>query len=370
MKNYRRSGFTLIEVIIASVILTALVLMAMMALFSATDVSMKGGHASELEERGKRFLALCRDEMASGQFGGTLDLGLGSPLSLGACPPPPYPPSGTLNYLQTPNGVSTYNLAVGYQLPGVWNQNGAQMAGTKVVYGYNCPFNLGLATTTKNPAQFIQNLACYLRFEADTVFKESVSSPNAVQAANWDSGNLFPPYPTLTNPSSSVLRNQILDMDINGDGDRTDTYVRGKVVRLIYAPIASYVAGLHSNPIQLSIVNGGTVTMSPLLLSREVVSDNVLLRVNSTTAGDFYCDFDGHTAAKHSDEEVLFRYVDASGTVNTAPLGSIQSPADATNALGILVTVVHGDYDGSKKGFIWRKSSELIRFHSPQGVGP
>jgi len=324
----RNAGLTLLEVMIASIILVSVVLMAMSSLSVSTSLASKSGASSEVEQRGVRFLAWCRDNLSSAQFTKTITS------------------AGSTRALGIPS--TSYNTAVGFRVPGNRDASGAATAGGAVVFGYD-----SLLPAPKSG--FYQDLACFLRFEADTVYKESSSSPNAAQAAAW--GAPFPAYPALVNPDSSSLQSQILGIDVNGDGDQSDTYVRGKIVKYVIAPTGSAAATGHAG----FPVNG--VVQSSLLLSREVLSDGVLLRVNSTLAGDFLCDLDGHATSPKSAVEALFRFVDSSGSPDGV---AVDNSNVAVSGQGLLVTVAHGNPDSTGKGFIVRKNSVLLRFRSTQ----
>jgi prepilin-type N-terminal cleavage/methylation domain-containing protein len=315
----RKAGLTLLEVLIASAILSAVALLAFVTLFSSTSLATKGSISSRLEQRGIRFISACRDDMSAAQFSQSIALG-GNPanFSLGI-------PGGTPN---------SYNTAVGYRVPGNRNASGATNATLTVVYGYGSPFR---QVAPAVDGGFYQDAACVLRFEADEVFREDGSGLAVTQAANW--GAPFPAYPALT--VSSVA------FDLNGDGDRTDAFVRGKIVKYVLAPTGSYLAGAHA-PLQLN----GTA-MPSNLLSRETMSDNVMLRVNSSAAGDFNADLDGHGATNSG---VIFGFADpVTGVLNRAITSS-------PNAAGIQITIWHGDYDDTGKRFILRKNGILIHF--------
>lgn len=318
--NTRKAGVTLLEVMIASLILAAVALVAFSTLFSSTSLASKGSIASKLEERGIRFLALCRDDLSAAQFSQSIALG-GNPANFSLGIP-----------VNTPN---SYNSAVGYRIPGNRDASGVTSATLTVVYGYPSPFRQA------NPAVdggFYQDLACFLRFEAEEVFKESGATMTPGQATNW--GTPFPAFPVLT--VSTVA------FDLNNDGDRTDVFVRGKMVKYVVAPSGSYVANAHAS-LQLN----GTA-MASNLLSRETLSDNVILRVNSAAAGDFNADIETHGPATNSG--VIFGFADpVTGVLN-------RTVTTSPNASGIQITIWHGDYDDTGKRFILRKNSALIHF--------
>jgi len=313
-----RCGLTMIEVMIASVILAAVVMMAMASLMSSSSAATKGAAASELEQRGLRFIGFCRDDFSVAQYTNTINLG--STFALGI-------------------PVNSYNTAVAYRTPGNRDASGNALTGGAMTFGYTSPLSA-------YPG-FYQDLACTIRFEAETVLKESSTSIAAAQAANW--GTPFPSYPTLVSKT--------LGLDLNNDGDRTDTFVSGKIVRYIFAPSGSAVGTGHP-AIKL---NG--ITQSPLLLSREVLSDEVLLRVNSTAAGDFLCDFDGHATTPTSAIDALFRFVDSSGSADGAV---VDSSNVAVLGKGILIGVIHAKPDTTGKGYFVRKNSLLVRFVAAQ----
>jgi hypothetical protein len=364
MKTKKRSGFSLLEVVIASVILVGVCIAAFATLFTATSLSSKGSAASEIETRGTRFLSLCRDDMASAQYGKSVALdSTGTMYQLGVSLTVP-----------SDSTMKLKNTAVAYQIPGDRNNAGVKYAGGVVVYGYNAPFNLGTDAPATNYSKFYEDLICYLRYEPETVFKESTSSLDASQLPDWDTTGapVFPRFPTLDNPSSTNLPNQILNIDLNGDGDRTDTYVRGKIVKYIVAPFGSPAGAAHS----AFSLNGKV--MSNLLLSREVISDMVMMRVRTEGPINDKCDilftdFDKHdlNVTNQTERDMIFRFVGATGTVEDpiysagSPLTELQ-PALSTNARGILISVIHGDFDGTPKGFVVRKNRQLIRTKTNQ----
>jgi hypothetical protein len=315
-----RSGLTLLEVMIGSLILSAVVMMAMSSLMSSSTTASKGASASELEQRGLRFLGFCRDDFSIAQFTKTINLG-GTPWVLGI-------------------PLNSYSTAIAYRIPGTRDAAGVALPGGAMAFGYTSPLSPPYSG-------FYQDLACLLRFEAETVLKESTSSIAAVQAANW--GTPFSSYPTLVDKT--------LGLDLNGDGNRTDTFVSGKIVRYILAPSGSAVGTGHP------AMTWNGVTQSPLLLPREVLSDEVVLRVNSTSPGDFLADFDGHATSPASAIDALFRFVDSSGSVD----GTLVDNSNvATTGKGVLIGVVHAKPDTTGKGYIVRKNSLLVRFVAAQ----
>src|ERR1043165_3953217 len=117
MKTKRSAGFTLVEVMIASVILTGVVIAAFATLYTATTLSSKGSAASDIETRGTRFLGLCRDDMAAAQYGKSIVLdSSGYTYALG------------VTLVPVDKTIKTKNLAVAFQIPGDRNNAGVKYA--------------------------------------------------------------------------------------------------------------------------------------------------------------------------------------------------------------------------------------------------
>jgi hypothetical protein len=68
---------------------------------------------------------------------------------------------------------------------------------------------------------------------------------------------------------------------------------------------------------------------------------------------------------------MIFRFVGATGTVEDpiyasgSPLTELQ-PTVSTNARGLLISVIHGNYDGTPNGFVVRKNRQLVRTKTNQ----
>jgi len=231
MKATRRAGLTLVEVIIASAILATVVAITMSVLTSGSRTASNGQLLSQLEQRGNRTLAFCRDQMSTAAY-----------------------TSPTITTLGMVPG--TFNTAIGYQVSGP-----ATVAPTgtpTLVFGYVDP-RIGVDPVVQpvNPI-----LACFLRFEADTVYLESSASQVPIQAADWTTPAL-PPYPILPSSDPTQLIVRTLNMDVKGNALRTGTYVSGRLMKYVVDTTANVVVG------------------------REKLDDQVILAVNSNAAGDF-----------------------------------------------------------------------------------
>lgn len=309
----RNAGVSLVEVVIASAILAAVVLMAYVLLASSTSAAAKGSIASDLEARGRRLVDSCREEFLQARFTGSIALGGAGPVAFGIDP-------------------NRGNTSIGFQMPGQVDASGTDLGLGRVVYGYRSPAPGALG--------FRQGLACFLRFEADSVFKEGPGSPAAQPVADW--GAPFPPYPVLAAPV-------ILNADVNRDGDQLDTFVRGRIRRYVFAPFDA------AHPVFLA--NGGAC-----LLSVETVSDQVILRVDPGQPDLYNGNVDSDAAAPPSQLDPLFQFVDESGPDGTP----VTNANVATQGRGIVVTVWHGTSEDNGKGFLIRKNAVTVRFRNTQ----
>jgi len=277
MKSTKNAGLTLIEVVIAAVILTAVVLMTLAILTTSTSAATKATLTGDLETRGRQFVDFCRNQFAWGRF---------------------RDPSGVHTL-----GLYSDNTEIRYQIP--VNQS----PGGNLEYGYTSRVGFEPAGVGR---------ACAIRFEADTILKESAASPSATQPAS------MPPLPPLP-----ALATEIMNADLNKDRDRLDTFVRGRI-RL-------YVVDAAGSGI----------------LSRGSLGDCLVLAV--TGANRFNGDMDGNA----STPDLLFRYVDKN---DAAVLG----PTPGSGSVAVVVTAWHGNWDDLKKGFLVRRNTEKINFRNAQ----
>jgi prepilin-type N-terminal cleavage/methylation domain-containing protein len=320
--NKNRRGMTLIEVLIASAILSIVVAIAMSVLTSGTQNATSGQLMSQLEERGNRIQAFCRDQ-----------------LSTAAYTHPTYTNLGIV--------PASFNTAIGFQMSGP--ANAASTGTPTLTFGYVDPrIKVDPVVQPVDPT-----LACFIRFEADTVYMESAASPSATQAANWIAPGLpaFPTIPvsTLGDPSQLIVR--VLNMDVNGNGSKTDTFVSGKLMK--------YVWDEANN----------------VLIGREKLDDQVILRVNSSAAGDFAGSINetldpvsgtlkkvnglprsSNPAIPVLTPDYLFMFTDINGAIDPSLTGA--------TAYGLMVNVWHGCIDQDGKHFILRNSRQLIHIRT------
>jgi hypothetical protein len=293
MKTRKTTGLTLLEVIIASLILMLIVLMVTGVLSSASTTATRSSITGHLEARGRQFVDGCKTEFLSAQFTGSITCG------------------GNV----CPMGIAGNNTEIRYRVP-----IGRDASGV-VKVGCFSP----LSVPNNGPKA---GWAYIIRFEADTVLKESVASPNASQPISTSSPPL-PGYPPL-------VEQRILNMDVNGNGNRTQTFVRGKIKKYIVAPDGDPILGVKANPIGV-----------------EGLSDDAILMVSPS--GTFNGDVDGTPNSGK-----LFRFVDEAG-LETTPYTSV-----GANGRGIVFIVWHGAFDELAKSFFIRKSGEQAAFRNPQ----
>ncbi len=297
MTPRKNAGLSLIEVVIASAILVVVVAIAMSVLFSGTRTAASGQLMSQLEQRGNRTLAFCREQVSAASF--------------------THPTFTNLGIVP-----GTALTAIGYQMCGPAT---VQTTGTATLtFGYIDPrIPVNAATQPVNP-----NLACFLRFEADTVYMESSTAPAASQIANWTSPAL-PAYPALPASDPTQLTIKVLNMDINGNGTRGETFVSGRLMKYIVDETTNFVVG------------------------REKLDDQVILALSGGAfSGDV--DLDGQP-------DYLFAFTDATGAVNTALTGATAS--------GLLLNVWHGCLDQDGKKFLLRQHRQLIHLRTERKNG-
>ena len=306
MKTKRRSGLTLLEVLIASAILSVVVAITMVILTSGSRTASSGQLLSQLEQRGNRTLMFCRDQMSTAAY--------------------THPTITTLGMVP-----GTFNTAIGYQVSGPATVG---PTGTPtLVFGYVDPrIPVDPVVQPVDP-----NLACFLRFEADTVYLESAASPKPTQATNWVNP-VLPAYPILPSSDPTQLVVRTLNMDIKGNGLRTATYVSGRLMKYVVDVTARVVVG------------------------REKLDDQVILCVNSNAAGDFAGTINQTSAGQNIGEmrsgvpDYLFVFTDNNGTPQTGLTGA--------NAGGLLINLWHGCLDQDGKRFLLRNNRLLIHIRA------
>lgn len=285
----KRKGLTLVEVIIASAILAAVIVMAMTVLHSTSHTAASGQVMSQLEQRGNRVLNFCREQMSTASFTHPTYTNLG----------------------MVPGSANT---AIAYQVcgPAVAGATGA----VTLQFGYPDP---------SAPGTFGATLACFVRFEADSILKESSGAGSAAPAANW-TNPLLPAFPAL-GPDRVVVAN----VDVNGNGNQGDTFVVGRLMKYVVNEATGVVVG------------------------RERLDDNVILMV-AGGPGAFNGDMDGDGTA-----DLLFCFTDATGKPDVTLTGATAS--------GLQVNVWHAAPDDTGKLYIVRNNKLLIHLRSERKNG-
>jgi len=330
MKKVRRpgqSGLTLIEVIIASIILAAVMFMSYSVLLSTTSTSAQGELTLGLENRGKKFIERCKAEFYDARFNDTAN-------------------SGIL-------GIHDNHTQVHYQVALRQNNTGA------VDYGY-----VGASLVFVDPVTGVPSTAsnavpnytpwvgcsCVIRFEPEqAVYEASFASLAVVQPSTTDAQSpqtwKANSYTGTSLAPGTTLPRLFLDKDVDGDGLKNTVYVRGKIWK--------YVMNA-----------AGTAA-----LTAEQLDDDVLLAVQSD--GTFQGNVDAQTGTP-AGKDWLFRWLLSEpvppttyGNTDTAWLSNFPGP----NAVAMMVTVWHGKVDDSGKRFVIRKSWERVPFRLSKLTG-
>lgn len=314
----KRSGMTMVEVIISGAILSVVVIITLDVLFSGTNTATRSSIASGLEHRGRKLLSEFANDVLDARY--KLDRVNKNP-ALQSANPWVVTGVGT-NEL----GIYSNNTEIRFIVPGNQDQSGNPLISGQMCWGYHSPvINKALVPPDLG---FRQNLACYIRFEADTVLLESAASPAvASQPASW--GSPFPPLPALDQ--------QILNIDVDKNGSMTDTFVHGKLRKYIVAPTGHpLLAAGQTNPIIM-----------------EGIDDDVILKV--TAGNQFNGSMDGTPTSG-----LLFQFVDKTGAA--AMSGGVPS----STATALVLTVWHGSLDDRRKDFWLRKATQTIHFRASQ----
>jgi hypothetical protein len=225
--------------------------------------------------------------------------------------------------------AASAGTALLYRVPGTLGESGATLPDGTLAFGYFSP-----VTGQKG---FRANLACVLRFEPETVLKESSASPDPVAMANW--GVPFPDYPSTTTV--------VLGRSVNRDGDLADTFVRGRIRRYVLAPDASATL---------------TANTGAWLLASGSESDHVILRVNPSNAQQYNGNVDGNATSPQSELDPLFLFVGVDGPNGTA----IDASNLTTDGKALVVTTWHGTSGYLDKDFPIRRTQQIIKFRNSQ----
>jgi hypothetical protein len=283
------AGMSFVEVLIASVIFVVVVSIAMTILHSTSKTAANGSLMTQLEQRSVRTLTFCQDQLSTAAF-----TYAGCPTVLGIVP-------------------NSSNTAFGYQLCGP--ASNVLPSGSAYTMRFGYPDSL--------TAVFNTNLVCFIRFEADTVLQESSASAfTPAQFADWTTPVLRS-YPTLGSAATKII-----DMDLNKNGNRTDTFVRGKIMKYLWDKAA--VA----------------------LVASERLDDMVLLRVTSNAAGAFAGDVDGDGTP-----DPLFTFLTEAGV-------AITDNASIDSAARVQINLWHAIEDENGKSYITRNNKLVIHLRT------
>lgn len=321
MKKNSISGLTMLEVILGSAILSIVMIITLDVVFVGTNAAVRSGITSTLEHRGRKLLSEFGSDVLDARYkldrvNKTVSLQSQNPWAV---------PGVAGNEL----GIYSNNTEIRYIVPVTQGPTGASLAAGQMAWGYRNPVPSALA----GDLGFRQNLACYIRFEADRVYRESAGSPQVlVQPASW--GAPFPALPDLSNPVSTE---RILNIDVDKNGSMNDTFVHGKIRKYIVAPSGHpSLTSTQTNPLTI-----------------EGLDDDVILKVSSGTR------FDGPMDGT-AGSGLLFQFVDKSGSA--AMSGSVPS----STATALVLTVWHGALDDRAKDFWLRKATQTIHFRASQ----
>jgi hypothetical protein len=283
--NRRDAGMTLLEMTIASTILVAVFGVGINVLLRSGSIATAGSQASHLEAVGRQVTNHCRSNFMFARLSG---------------PGPTLAGTSTL-------GIWNNYTEVRFQVPVTPDDKGKLKFGTTK--------NIGLDDPTG------ENRICIIRFEAETILRESAAATTAAgqPATSW--GAAFPALPTL----STVT----LNIDLDGNGSRADTFLSGRLQKYEVSAQGAFV-GVES------------------------LCRGVILRVEPA-ANPFRYDMTASPQAA----EPLFRFVNGSGAL-------IPGSSPGSAAAAIVVTLWTGSLNENRQKYFLRKSSETVRFRNPQ----
>lgn len=308
----KNAGMSLVEVIIASIILVFIFGMSFMILWSATDTSENMSIGSDIENSGRSFAETVKILFREGWFSSSQSVSVaGTAVPFGLYP----------------NDGGTNNLEARFQIPVGRAANG------KLVFGYTDMVGSDEANKSGLSVPLGAGGMCVLRFEAEEVLRES-SGATAAPSSQTSSLTSSQGFNALPNS----LPVKIANLDMNSDGDKTDTFVRGKIWK--------YVIRDEDGD--------GTATVKTF----SAIGKNVLLAVNASNTALWNGDMNilGATSGV-ADPLFVCRDVSNNAVLNT-------SLASAGKSLEINCHT--GNWDRLGKKFILRANRETVRFQNPQ----
>lgn len=282
--DHPRAGTTMVEVMIAAMILAAVMGVALLVMMTASSTAADATITGDLETRGRMLIDRSRSLFMTARFRNPLN------------------PTDQL-------GMHVNNTMLWFQVPVGVNNSGGTAWGYAAALGVNDPGAEGYS--------------CVLRFEAETILRES----NLAAMATLPSSGPAVSLPVLPVLAQDPIRN----IDVNRDGDLADTFVRGKIKQYILDPADAYVQEL-------------------------TYADNVILAV--TASNQFNADFETGTALA-SEMDYLFRWVDSAGAL-------VAGQWPGNDGVGIQVNVWFGSYGENGRMYQTRRCRETIRFKNNQ----
>lgn len=300
------AGFSLIELMIVMVILGVIVAITIGLMITSSRNAANQSIQGHIEDRGRTFVDQCKIDFGYALLSDTLATG------------------GSLNGSNKLGIIANTN---GTEIRYVHPVNVDTSSSTNsVTYGYSSIRRTDAEVVASGDAAAIADIAnrvgrwCVIRFEPHTVLRESSSASSATVpqfAASWNSDNSS--WGAVAPPTT--LDVEIVNLDINGDADKDDVFVMGKLVK--------YVA-----------------TAAGVRLSTEGLSDYVILRYDSSTGI-----FATPTGATISDR--LFSYVPNTILIPASPMQ-------------IKVNVMLGRLDERRQKFLTTTCSEQIMLRNKQ----
>ncbi len=281
------AGMSLIELSIVSIILGAIVAITMGLMITSSRNATNQAIQGHIEDRGTAIVDACKREFGYAKMSGSSVFTLNSTNALGIA-------------------ANTNGTEVRFQH--VVNVDTSTSTNT-VTYGYTSKVGTDTGASLR---------VCVIRFEPHTVIRESSSAPSttiAQFAATWSGSTWAGVAPP------STLDTEIVNLDINQDGDKADRFLVGKLMKYV-----TDSAGAR--------------------LTDEELSDYVMLRYDSATA--MYSSLTGTAVG-----DQIFSYLPTTATL-------------ATNATQIKANVMLGRLDERRQKFLTTTCSEQIRLRSKQ----
>ena len=330
MNTRNDAGFSLIEVMIASVILAGVVFMTMLILFTSTTAANKASVAMDCEQRARQISEHLKAEFLNARFGQyTYDDGTGD---LAAEDPTGNPATNVtfdVSGISYSLGIFNNNTEIRYQKPLVYDSTGSY---------YNNKLHYGYAVTGTLVEQ--AGLVAWIRFEGIDGYRESEDADPPTQPVN-----LPAPFPAI-----AALDVEVVLKDINKDGDFEDTFVRGRLRRFIVAP------------------DGHTLAAGGNILSSELLDQEIFLRVDPAGASLFNGNIgdDAVEAGNHalSANDPLFRFVDGAWPDDSTVL--ITGGNFLSRGKEIILNVTVADWGENRKEIMWRTNTLSAKFRNPQ----